>query len=330
MSGITIVICLGIYKIIENKRKNNLINYVSTINKENLVFDVNSKLQHYYEIKPNVMEEDKPDWLGYTAKYSINSDGLNERFDYPIDKDKNTFRIIALGDSFTFGHYVNTEDNWTEKLEDLLNTKLNNCTIKKFEIINLGMRGFDIPYITERYKLIGAKYNPDLIIWLESGSGFIRLNEIEHPLVSQCEITKKNNLVDNSDPSTMYSCWNESEKQIANSYSKQQIASYLGNYIDNFLDRVYPIKVEYFAFKDLNEVYSVELKNWLIKHINATVSFTLPNLSKTEALLPDGHPNKKGQMAIAETIFKELEENSLNSVCKISGKMKCFREIDTR
>lgn len=315
ISGVTALIGLNIYKKIENKRKINQINYVSTIDKKNLVFDVNAKLQYYYKIKPNVTEEDRPSWLDYTAKYSINSDGLNERFNYPVIKDKDTFRIVALGDSFTFGNYVNTEDNWTEKLEDLLNTKLNNCTIKKFEIINLGMRGFDIPYITERYKLIGTKYNPDLIIWLESGSGFVRLNEIEQPLVNQCEIDKKNNLTVNSDPSTLYSCWNEAEKQIVKSFSKEQIASYLGNYIDSFLKLVYPVKVNFFAFTNLGEIYSLELKDWLKNHPNATVSFDLPNLSKSSALLPDGHPNIKGQTIIAETIFKELEKDILYSVC---------------
>ena len=58
-----------------------------------------------------------------------------------IKKNKDTFRIITLGDSFTFGMYINTKDNWTELLEDKLNSDMGCKNISMFEVINLGVGG---------------------------------------------------------------------------------------------------------------------------------------------------------------------------------------------
>ena len=123
---------------------------IAVIKKENLIFPEESEYQYYYELKPNIEEVDNKDWLPYEARYSYNGDGLNERFDYSTEKPADTFRIITLGDSFTYGHYVNTKDNWTERLEDMLNAPISDFPeIKKFEVINLGMPAFDIPYIVQ-------------------------------------------------------------------------------------------------------------------------------------------------------------------------------------
>jgi hypothetical protein len=144
---------------------------VSVIDKENVILQEEPDFKYYWKFESNTEIIDKPEWLPYKVKYTINADGLNERFDYSIEKPDNTFRILTLGDSFTFGLFVDTKDNWTELLEDKLNNELRNtCNYKKFEVINLGLSGFDIAYISKRYEDIGAKYKPDLIIFFESGS----------------------------------------------------------------------------------------------------------------------------------------------------------------
>ena len=74
---------------------------------------------------------------------------------------------MTLGDSFTFGVYVNTEDNWTELLEDKLNSIKNICpNTDHFEVINLGVGGYDIEYAAKRYINRGKVYNPNIILLL--------------------------------------------------------------------------------------------------------------------------------------------------------------------
>ena len=107
--------------------------HVAVINKESLVFLPGDKFEHYYELKPDREYEDKPDWLPYTATYHYNTDGLNERENYAVEKPADTYRIITLGDSFTYGHFVNTTDNWTEQLEILANKKRKLCNGKKLK-----------------------------------------------------------------------------------------------------------------------------------------------------------------------------------------------------
>lgn len=123
------VLCFLIYTVyVKIKIEKNVLGALSynNINKENLIFPPDHELKYYYESKPNVTETDQPEWLPYNAVYTLNSDGFNERFDYSLKKSPKTFRVITLGDSFTFGHFVNTADNFPEKLEDVLNTS--SCT----------------------------------------------------------------------------------------------------------------------------------------------------------------------------------------------------------
>lgn len=128
-----------------------------------------TQFQYYYEFPSNTIDYGKAPWLPYTATYRYNKDGLNERFDYELKKAPNIYRIVMLGDSFTFGMWVNTEDNFSEKLEDKLNTSLRCEGISKFEVINLGAPGFDVKYTAKRYDDKGAAYTPDFVIWFMRG-----------------------------------------------------------------------------------------------------------------------------------------------------------------
>jgi lysophospholipase L1-like esterase len=109
------------------------------------------------------------------AKYTINKDTLNERYDYSVKKQPGVFRIMTIGDSFTYGLYTNTDRNWTELLEDKLNADLRCQKSRKVEVINLAVNGYDITYTVERFLKRGIKYNPDLVIW--PIRSFKKLNE---------------------------------------------------------------------------------------------------------------------------------------------------------
>jgi lysophospholipase L1-like esterase len=89
-------------------------------------------------------------------------DGFRD-YQYEITKPNNTFQIIALGDSFTWGHGVCINDSWPKKLE----TKLNQLNFsKKFEVLNFGKNGAGTLEEVEVFKEKGLKYTPDMVILL--------------------------------------------------------------------------------------------------------------------------------------------------------------------
>jgi len=114
------------------------------------------------ELKPNF--EQKYDGeiarLPRITTIKINSDGFRDR-EYLIDKPNNTFRIVVLGDSVTFGQGVELNETYPKILEKKLNA-LNNGI--NYEVLNFGVPGYNTIEEVEMYKNKGVKYNPDMII----------------------------------------------------------------------------------------------------------------------------------------------------------------------
>lgn len=276
---------------------------IAVIDKSKTAVVEHEDFKYYWRFLPNDNQKDKPEWLVEEAEYHINRDGLNDLYDYSIKKESNTFRIITLGDSLTFGHYVNTKDNWTELLEILLNDSTLECKYDDFEVINLGMPGFDIPYIVERYKEIGQKYDPDLILWFESGSGFDRYNEFLQPIIEKC------NDEENTEEKALYfDCWGKAEKQFDKEYSLWDLSKIIENYYDAMFDLVDQKKVIIAYQYPLSKEEADISVMWQDKY--PKVRF-LPLISKLkeEELLPDSHPNKKGHKRIANDFFEYLKND---------------------
>lgn len=97
----------------------------------------------------------------FNVTLKTNSVGLRDN-EHSYEKPKNTFRILGLGDSFTYGSGVNFEETYLYLLEGMLNA--NREIIKKVEIIKAGQCAY-FPrlerVLLERY---GVKYAPDLIL----------------------------------------------------------------------------------------------------------------------------------------------------------------------
>jgi hypothetical protein len=77
--------------------------------------------------------------------------------EHRLEKDKDTYRILVLGDSIT-------EHNWyVEKLED----KLNNSNPKlnyKFELWNGAAMGYQVNQCAAYLEYKGLRYDPDMVI----------------------------------------------------------------------------------------------------------------------------------------------------------------------
>ena len=107
-------------------------------------------------INPNIVYELTPD------SGEVNADGLRDR-GFPVKKSPGTFRVMLVGDSIAYGLGVKGSQTYAKVLEKMLNEDPDRQ--KTFEVINLGVPGYGISQIVERFKEKGLKYDPDLVIY---------------------------------------------------------------------------------------------------------------------------------------------------------------------
>lgn len=92
----------------------------------------------------------------------INSLGLRDR-EYTRDKAANTFRILLLGDSTTFGWGVRAEDTVAKLLEADLNAA-RGPGAPTFEVLNCGVGNYTTVQEVAFYDRVGHTLQPDLVI----------------------------------------------------------------------------------------------------------------------------------------------------------------------
>jgi hypothetical protein len=101
--------------------------------------------------------------LDFDTEVTINSFGLRDK-NRTLEKDNNTYRILILGDSFTYGFGVNNNESYPAVLEELLN-KPDSDTELEFEVWNAG---FASGYTEDTFYLylreVGLQFHPDMII----------------------------------------------------------------------------------------------------------------------------------------------------------------------
>lgn len=90
--------------------------------------------------------------------YQINSAGFRDT-EHTIDKKAEIRRIVAIGDSFTFGMGVNLEETYPKQLQRILTGRGINS-----EVINLGVIGHDMWQYYEVLNRRALAYQPDLVI----------------------------------------------------------------------------------------------------------------------------------------------------------------------
>ncbi len=97
-------------------------------------------------------------WHG--ADVSINSLGIREK-ELSTEKAPNTYRLLCLGDSVTFGYGTENDRTYVRVLESLLREHRPN---QRFEAINAGIGGFSTLQELLFLKEVGLKFKPDLVI----------------------------------------------------------------------------------------------------------------------------------------------------------------------
>lgn len=291
---------------------------INPISKDDVVFpnqDSESNLKNFYELKQNTIMNNNPSWLpsDYTYTITINADGLNDRFDYSIEKNASVFRIVAIGDSYTFGQYVDTKDNYPERLEDLLNNKLKCGDIKKFEVINLGVGGYDIQYAVERFKRRGIKYNPDLVLWYLNNNDFSELREVEELKAKQYweEMITEGALPESLGEAGFYSLVLKARQEMKEQVNKQEKIEYqmatLWKINDYHKGKL--VFITRYSHGILDNEYMSALRTFADARGN---TYFFNELSPYYDHFPgDSHPTSKGYAQIAASIFDYLKQNGI-------------------
>jgi len=110
---------------------------------------------------PHAIGADPRGYLGEegTLVYRTNSLGLRDE-EVAREKPPGVFRIVGLGDSFTFGTGVRQEDLYLERLEAALAADAG----RTVEVLNLGVPGYNTAHEVALLRHFGLSLGPDLLI----------------------------------------------------------------------------------------------------------------------------------------------------------------------
>ncbi len=109
-----------------------------------------------------LMQPDKSeiyDTSEFTVEARISSQGIRNQV-IKLPKPAGTYRILAVGDSFTFGWGVAQKDTWVRLLEQ----KLRTSRAKNIEIINAGAPGLGLDGIEEACEAYRDRFSVDAVI----------------------------------------------------------------------------------------------------------------------------------------------------------------------
>lgn len=111
-----------------------------------------------YTLLPSVEFEHATD--EYNVTYTISSQNLRDR--YFEEKSDDVYRILCLGDSFTFGTGVEADETYPSALQDLVDAEMEGS--RTIEVINGGTVGYGLwqEYIALQEK--GLDLKPDLVV----------------------------------------------------------------------------------------------------------------------------------------------------------------------
>lgn len=95
----------------------------------------------------------------FKVEVRSNSLGMRSDRDIPFEKPDDVFRILLLGDSFTFGYGVNLEDSYPYLIEKNLQAEGINA-----EVVNLGVADYGTGEELVMLNNRGLKFDPDLVV----------------------------------------------------------------------------------------------------------------------------------------------------------------------
>jgi lysophospholipase L1-like esterase len=119
-----------------------------------------------YVLDPDTGKRLRPGWSGdeFGTFVRVSSRGLRNP-ETPYEKPPGTYRILALGDSWTFGFRMEEEEAWPRVLGRILNERLGARRLApRVEVINAGVIGYSTYQEAAYFRVEGQRYSPDLVI----------------------------------------------------------------------------------------------------------------------------------------------------------------------
>src|SRR5581483_2815554 len=106
----------------------------------------------------------------FASVVKVNSRGFRGQ-EIPTDKG-DAYRIVALGESTTFGMTMASDDQpWPALLEQIIRDRLHPS--RRVEVINAGVPGYDLADNVRRLETDILPLHPDLIISYHGYNGFL-------------------------------------------------------------------------------------------------------------------------------------------------------------
>ena len=122
-------------------------------------FRIDQTTQERYLI-PGMVREKKFIKNGPKITIRINSLGWRDR-EISLEKKEDTFRIVALGDSITFGWGVELHETYVKQLETILKKQ---NSYKNYEVINISIEDLGLQEELKLLKQFGLDFQPDLVL----------------------------------------------------------------------------------------------------------------------------------------------------------------------
>ncbi|MEE9543030.1 MAG: SGNH/GDSL hydrolase family protein [Thermodesulfobacteriota bacterium] len=114
------------------------------------------------EIVEDPQNPEKKEYYTWGHLVELNSDDFRER-ELPKNKPSGVYRVMVLGDSFTFGNGLAINERYTNLLEVHLNNEFSGTGVR-YEVWNFGIEG--VPTVSEKnvLRFYKDRLAPDLIV----------------------------------------------------------------------------------------------------------------------------------------------------------------------
>lgn len=290
-----------------------------------IIFEIILRILHVVpEINPAYNRQD----VAWTEKNVIlNSAGYRSK-EYPKDRSGDTFRIYAIGDSYTYGWLINNpNDTYPALIEKGLSEKTN----KKVEVINAGQPGFSIIESVNRYETEGKFYHPDLVLFgiddlrISITNGFVGTWDPPLPeFIKNTEVYQVTigNLIrkitDNRNEAYLESIFKDKNSKDFQAFSKQLVS--LRNEAAKINAKVALVVFPHINPKNPNKPYSIYEYNQRLAEFgkeNGILVFDplqefLNYKNKTQLFINplDAHPTAQMDQLIANAFLKGFDLNS--------------------
>lgn len=142
-------------------------------------------------------------------------------YKYSASKPTGTYRIAVVGDSFTFGPYLQFDDTFPKRLERLFGLS---ASYARVEVMNVGICGYSTRQEAALIKRLISEYHPDRILLQ------ITLND---PEVQPYRVTHPPQVVSKSWLSRHSKLWDWIGQRLATSASRNDFKDYYFSLFEN-------------------------------------------------------------------------------------------------